>query len=92
MTFQKHIRHTKDMEDKISARQQQAEQSFNELVAQKDQKQNQINQFQAEINDIDVELYRLQGEFRALKDLLEEKPEAKDPVTIDATPALKGKK
>lgn len=51
------------MQDKLIARREQAEASFNALVKQREQKEQ-------EIKEIDVELNRLQGEYRVVDDLL----------------------
>lgn len=54
------------MQDKLIARGEQAEASFNALVKQREQKEQ-------EIKDIDTELNRLQGEWRLVDDLLNSK-------------------
>lgn len=75
------------MED-LQVRRTKAEETFNNLTKQKERKQE-------ELNDIDTELARLQGEWRLLNDLIaEQTPEdgppkkdkkAKVADTIDAT-------
>ena len=54
------------MEEQLRARRSQAENDFNELQKQKDQKQ-------TEMNTINEEMFRLQGEYRLLNDLLNKK-------------------
>lgn len=57
------------MEKKLLARRKQAEDSFNTLAQQKIQKEK-------EINEIETELARLQGEYRLVDDILNKKAEA----------------
>lgn len=77
---------------KLSERRTIAETKFNELVKQREQKQ-------AELTDLDAELNRLQGEYRLLNELeeaelvpsenfkdLKARPDA---ATVDATKAEK---
>lgn len=76
------------MEDKLQARRAQAEDSFNLLVKQKELKEQ-------EINDIDTELARLQGEYRLVDDLLVKGKPSKvspKPDVIDVPAATGAKK
>lgn len=70
------------MEQKLIARREQAEASFNSLTKQKEQKEQ-------EIKDIDTELIRLQGEYRLVDDLLNK--EIQEANVIDVDEALKPK-
>jgi hypothetical protein len=71
------------MENKLAERRIQAENSFNALSKQKEQKE-------AELKDIDTELLRLQGEWRLIDDLLK-KQKPTEAEVIDVDKALKKK-
>lgn len=64
------------MEDQLKARRQSAENTFAALVEQKKQKQ-------AEMDELDAEMNRLQGEWRLVNDLLI-KPKKKAKVSKEA--------
>lgn len=55
------------MNDKLKERRDKAEEQFKVLAEQKAQKEQEFNK---EINEIDTELARLQGEWRLVNDLL----------------------
>ncbi len=65
------------MRDKLIARRDKAEASFNQLVKQREAKV-------AEVTELDAELNRLQGEYRMANELLD-KADKKDAATIDVT-------
>lgn len=76
------------MDKTLIARRDEAERSFNQLLAQKEQKQN-------EIRDIDTELAKLQGEYRLIENLLNKDKKSKvspQPDVIDVNAALEEKK
>lgn len=58
------------MDKQLLARRQKAENSFNDLQKQKEQKQQ-------EIENMDTEMARLQGEWRLLNDLIDKENDTK---------------
>lgn len=70
------------MKETLMARRQQAEDTFNNLVKQKEAKQK-------EVDDLDIEMARLQGEWRLLGELIDAEKPKKAKVTkaseIDVT-------
>lgn len=67
------------MKDKLLARREKAKKSFDTLAKQREG-------VVENLNNIDAELNRLQGEYRLVDDLIG-KEEGADPATIDATKA-----
>lgn len=76
------------MKEDLLVRRAQAENSFNELIKKREEKE-------AEIREIDTELARLQGEYRVIEGLINEKDSkavSPAPDVINVDKAIKDKK
>lgn len=73
------------MDNTLQQRRVKAEEQFDVLVKQKEQKEQ-------EIREIDAELNRLQGEYRVINDLLTTVSPSAEVLDVDAAIEKKGKK